>query len=1026
MLLFSGFPFKNSQVTQRIDCIDAWRRIAAGARSFALVSGTGLLLLTCPMTSATEPLLLPASPWQMSAPLKPEGIERRVQRAHLNPRALARGLDQRSLPMDRVALNFFPGIDASGVFVSTETMGSGHWVGHGLIEGRPHSHFLVSVKGDGFAASAYLPGQGRYRVMGTLTDGLRVSELKAEGSDCALCSGATHADAAFSGVSTASLALDSLAPQVGPGTAAVAIVDLLVVFTPSARAGAGGMDAMNALVEVAVAEANTVYQNSQANVRLRLVKTSEVVYQEAASHSVNLNRLRLTTDGFLDDVHALRETNRADLVCLITESGDPGFSGLSLIMPEASAVSKPFGFCVVKRSDALGGFVLVHEVSHNFGCQHDRDNAYDSEGRFIPGVFHYAYGHRFTFGNTLYRTVMAYKPGEIVPFLSNPNLLFGEVALGIPSSQTNIAADNVLTLNWTAPIVSGYYGPPTQTLPPLVNWVSPAEGAVFTEGEPIALRLQATDPDGVVLQAEVYYNAGLVGIVERPASSTVDLAWTEAPPGRHQLVARAVDHLGASAAALPLALTVRPRNDAFGARLALPTAPATVAGSNRAATLEPNEPSPAGNQGAQSVWYSWTAPAMGSVFLTVTGDGFVPLPGVYRGVNLASLRSEALSIDFDLPANTARLGFDAVPGQVYHIAIASQPSHEGPFTLRLDYQTAPPNDDFANRLVLTGDAVRIEASNIGATSEPGEPPHSSYAGGKSLWYQWTAPRTGVVRLACSSAQFIFLLDVYQGAQLTALTHPATRAIEFDAARRLTTLTFTAVAGTTYVIAVDGYEGFAAPFEFTLDYLAAPANDDFERRTGLRGTRVSFTASNAAATSQPGEPNHANTPGGKSLWYTWLAPVTGPVTVTITDASPLFIALPDAYQGTVLASLQRVARSISVSTNDISQVIFDAVLGQPYELAVDSYGGVGGDFTFLLETQNQPAAAEAASATARPDGSFRFSVEGTTGQRFRLQTTTNLADWAELLSGALGAGKFELIHTNRFSDPARFYRVIPQP
>ena len=47
--------------------------------------------------------------------------------------------------------------------------------------------------------------------------------------------------------------------------------DVMVVYTPAARAAAGGTTAMQALINLAVAETNTAYSRSAVIPRLRLV-----------------------------------------------------------------------------------------------------------------------------------------------------------------------------------------------------------------------------------------------------------------------------------------------------------------------------------------------------------------------------------------------------------------------------------------------------------------------------------------------------------------------------------------------------------------------------------------------------------------------------------------------------------------------------------------------------------------------------------------------------------------------------------
>jgi len=74
---------------------------------------------------------------------------------------------------------------------------------------------------------------------------------------------------------------------------------------------------MSTLVDLAITETNTAYASSGITQRLNLVYKGEVVYPESGRFNTDLSRLRATSDGFMDEVHALRDTCRADLVSLI-------------------------------------------------------------------------------------------------------------------------------------------------------------------------------------------------------------------------------------------------------------------------------------------------------------------------------------------------------------------------------------------------------------------------------------------------------------------------------------------------------------------------------------------------------------------------------------------------------------------------------------------------------------------------------------------------------------------------------------
>ncbi|HWY77035.1 MAG TPA: S8 family serine peptidase, partial [Verrucomicrobiae bacterium] len=117
---------------------------------------------------------------------------------------------------------------------------------------------------------------------------------------------------------------------------------------------------------------------------------------------------------------------------------------------------------------------------------------------------------------------------------------------------------------------------------------------------------------------------------------------------------------------------------------------------------------------------------------------------------------------------------------------------------------APPNDNFANATILSGTAAMVSGTTVGATKEPGEPNHAGNAGGKSIWYSWTAPEAGTFSLDTVGSSFNTLLAVYTGNAVNALTPIASNV--GSGSNGTSALTFSAVLGTTYRIAVDGVGG----------------------------------------------------------------------------------------------------------------------------------------------------------------------------------------------------------------------------
>ena len=124
-------------------------------------------------------------------------------------------------------------------------------------------------------------------------------------------------------------------------------------------------------------------------------------------------------------------------------------------------------------------------------------------------------------------------------------------------------------------------------------------------------------------------------------------------------------------------------------------------------------------------------------------------------------------------------------------------------------------------------------------------------------------------------------------------------------------------------------------------LERPGNDTFVNRFVLAGAGGALKASSAGATKQTGEPNHAGDPGGKSVWWRWVAPQTGPVSIDTHGSS--FDTVLAVYTGTAVNALTAVASNDDDgSPGHASAVVFTAQAGTEYQIVVDGRGGASGD------------------------------------------------------------------------------------
>lgn len=211
---------------------------------------------------------------------------------------------------------------------------------------------------------------------------------------------------------------------------------------------------------------------------------------------------------------------------------------------------------------------------------------------------------------------------------------------------------------------------------------------------------------------------------------------------------------------------------------------------------------------------------------------------------------------------------------------------------------APANDDFANAQAVGPLPVNLTESNVEATKEEGEPYHGPMGSkGHSVWFKWQAPSSGFVTVGTCGSDFAAVLTVYTGTQVNALTKVSRNFRDegpgcpaFDGRQ----ITFKAIAGTTYEIAVDGDAFYVPPaeppvgegtFDLQLEATPMPANDDFANAQALTGSieeeegaGFAFYWANARgynwqATTEAGEPSYG-VGTGASVWYTWTAPQSG--------------------------------------------------------------------------------------------------------------------------------------------------------
>ena len=239
---------------------------------------------------------------------------------------------------------------------------------------------------------------------------------------------------------------------------------VLVVYTPAASVWAATAETdINHTISLMMARSQLVLDNNNLPLVFQLVHAAQVDYPERGIG----DDLRLMTekdDGIMDEVHLLRDAWCADLVVLLELTEES--AGTSWILNSAKGMPE-YAFSVIRVQQASGSYAAIHEIGHNMGCHHHKQQNYQPG----PGLFPYSAGWRWSgTGNRKYCTIMSYDKGTWfpdgvdairMPFFSDPGILYEGGAAGDSAD-----ADNDRTIREISPVITSYRGGCLQCGPP--------------------------------------------------------------------------------------------------------------------------------------------------------------------------------------------------------------------------------------------------------------------------------------------------------------------------------------------------------------------------------------------------------------------------------------------------------------------------------------------------------------------------------------------------------------------------------
>ncbi|NLH17252.1 MAG: hypothetical protein GX455_11790, partial [Phycisphaerae bacterium] len=271
-----------------------------------------------------------------------------------------------------------------------------------------------------------------------------------------------------------------------------ATIDILVVYTPAARTWADNSGGGIAnVISQAMEKGQLALDNSNTNLTIRLVHSAEINYTESGDSGTDLDRLTNSGDEYMDTVGTLRTQYKADLVCLFASVSDTG--GIAWLLGRSGG-DPSTGFSLVRVQQAASGYTQIHEMGHNMGCGHHKQQTTQPG----PGLFDYSAGWRWTGTDSgRYCSVMTYSSGSYfadglnhttVGYFSNPAISYK----GLPTGHRD-DGDNARTIREVKHAVAAYRSNKVPLTPSLIN---PANGASGMTQNPTLKASPFSDPDG--------------------------------------------------------------------------------------------------------------------------------------------------------------------------------------------------------------------------------------------------------------------------------------------------------------------------------------------------------------------------------------------------------------------------------------------------------------------------------------------------------------------------------------------------
>jgi len=349
----------------------------------------------------------------------------------------------------RIRLNLFDDTEFIAERTHMKKGPEGEYTWSGKLKGPVHGTVHITVFGDGVEGSITTEDGHLYEVNSSPDGRITIEEIDKDKLPPEVDDDGISLPDDFIDQESRSDTNTKAAPAISKDSGDT--VDVMVVYTQASRVRWGESGIQSRIIN-AVDVMNSANADSLVNYSYRLVYMGEVNYVETGDMGDALDKITSTTDGEMDNVHALRDQHGADIVSLIVE--DSNYCGIAWVMSPGlltnnRMASRAFN---VTYSSCLSNFTLAHEIGHNEGCSHDRANG-------SGGSYDYSFGYQDATAG--FRTIMSYAcPGggcSRIARFSNPNVNHNGVPTGIDhGADPANSSDNARTKNNNRTIIANW------------------------------------------------------------------------------------------------------------------------------------------------------------------------------------------------------------------------------------------------------------------------------------------------------------------------------------------------------------------------------------------------------------------------------------------------------------------------------------------------------------------------------------------------------------------------------------------